>query len=363
LVAALVLVAALLSVVATASGTVAVHHGKRANQIIIAGYGGLTPGFMRTYILDPFTKDTGIEVTWLTVPGQQVAGITAQNTAGNIQWDMTLKLSDSDMATLWKAGYLATAPARLQAKVKKIVPAAQPFAIPSQNGAAMIVCNYKLVKKCPKTPKQFFDTTNYPGPRMFASFQPLVAIGLALQASGMKPKDVFPASAKKSAANVAKAAQLLNQIKPSVKTFYSNSNQALQLLTSGEVTIAALWNAAAARAYLQPSTNMTIGASWIGAVKYAQYDVVYKGAPNEANAWKLIEWMYDHPKNLAQYAEKDNAGIADARAFKLLPAKVRQWLPAYENRPQSVDSDVIWYVQNPAIKQAIDDFWKGYTSG
>jgi spermidine/putrescine-binding protein len=363
LIGVVAVVGALVVSVTAATGKVTAHSTKSADQLVIAGYGGLEPTLFQKYVFDQFTKETGINVTWVTVPGQQVAGITAQNQAHNIQWDMTLKLADSDMATLWKEGYLASMPSSLLASVRKVIPGTTAFAIPSQHGAVMVACNYKLVKPCPKTPKQFFDTKGYPGSRMLPSFQPLVAIGLALEAAGVKPNDAFPSNAKKSMANVKLAEKLLNQVKPSIKTFYSNSSQALQLLSTGEVTIAGLWNFAAARASVAPTSNMTLGASWVGAVNYPQYDVVFKGAPNETNAWKLVKWMIDHPKNLAGYAEADNAGVLDPRAFKLLSAKVRQWLPSAQHKQQSLDSDILWYVKYPSVKQEIDDFWKTYTSG
>jgi spermidine/putrescine-binding protein len=354
---------ALLLVGGATAGPTAQTATRDSDSLVIAGYGGLEQQNMTQYVFNDFTKDTGIHVTWLTVPGQQVAGVTAQNQAGNIQWDMTLKLADSDMATLWKAGYLASMPASLFKTVSGVIPGTQTFAVPDQQGAVMVACNYKLVSPCPKTPKQFFDTKKYPGPRMLPSFQPLVAIGLALEAAGMKPADVFPSSEKQSMANVKKAESMLNALKPSIKTFYSNSSDALQLFQSGEVTIAGLWNFVAARGNVAPTSNMSLGATWTGAVVYPQYTVVYKGAPDEANAWKLVQWMVTHPKNMAAYADADGAGLADTHAFALTAAKSRQWQPTAAHKQQTVRENVLWYVKYPKVKAEIDNFWKGYTSG
>jgi Spermidine/putrescine-binding periplasmic protein len=330
---------------------------------VIAGYGGTTPGNYQKYVLDAFTKDTGIQVTQLQVGGQQVAGISAQNAAGQIQWDMTMGLADTDMATLWKAGYLATIPGPLLAKIKKYHPDTTSYAVPAKRGAAMIGCNYKLAPKCPKNAKGLMDAKTYPGSRMFASFQPLVLIGFALEALGMSPKDIFPSNLAKSMKNLNRAEKFLAEFKPNIKAFYSNGNQANQLLNSGEVLYTGLWNTNSKLLHFTPTDHVTYGASWTGAVTYTQYDVVYKGAPHEASAWKLEEWMLNHPQNMADFAANENAGLTDPRVQALLPSAVRQWMPSKVKRPQTVDSNAVWYIQWPTLKQAIDDWWKAYTSG
>jgi spermidine/putrescine-binding protein len=332
-------------------------------RLVVAGYGGLTASLQEKHWYEPFEKATGIRVTFLPVPGQHVAGASAQNAAGRIQWDLTTGLADNDMATLLSRGYLARMPQRLQTFIKQFVPGVRPWAVPSKRGSVMIGCNYKLAQTCPKSPKQFFDTRNFRGGRALPSFQPLVAIALALQADGVKPKDVFPASRKKSEANVRRAIRKLNALKPSIRGFYSSSTTALQWLNSGEVTMGGFWNGTLEAAYRDPSDNVRIGATWNGAVTYSQYDIVYKGAPNEANAWRFIEWLWRNPNVVARYSEEAISGTTDQRAFQRLSPKVRQWLPSNaKSRPPSVDTNPVWYIRSAKIKKMIDDFWRDYIS-
>jgi spermidine/putrescine-binding protein len=358
------LVVLLSGIAAAFSGSTADARPRATNKLVLAGYGGLTAPLQEKHYFEQFEKETGIDVQVLIVPGQQVAGISAQNAAKNIQWDLTIGLADNDMATMLSKGYLAAMPASTRNYIKQFVPDVRPWGVPSKRGAVMIGCNYKLVDKCPKSPKEFFDTKNFPGPRALPSFQPLVAIALALEADGVKPKDVFPASLKKSEANIKRAIAKLNTIKSSMKGFFSSSTTALQWLNSGEVTIGGFWNGTAQSAYQRPSANVQMGATWNGAVTYSQWDVVYKGAPNEANAWRFIEWLYRHPDNVAKYSEEAISGTSDPRAFAQLSPKVKQWLPSKaKNRPQSVDTNPVWYIRNPAQQKMIDDFWKDYTTG
>jgi len=247
--------------------------------------------------------------------------------------------------------------------VKQYIPDTKRWGVPAKRGGVMVSCNFKLVQKCPTSPKQFFDLENYPGDRMMPSFQPLVAIALALEATGMKPADIFPANKKKSTENVQKAIAALNKIKPSMKQFFSSSTTALQLLNSGTINIGALWNGTSQNAYAHPSSNMAMGATWNGAVTYAQWDVVYKNAPNAANAWKFLDWIYHHPENVAAYSNAAISGTSDPRAFAKLDPKVKQWLPSPTRKLPSVATDPVWYIRDPALKKTIDDFWTSFTTG
>jgi spermidine/putrescine-binding protein len=359
-------VGALVALTAASSGAAAQRSGSAARasgSLVDASFGGQTAIWTEQYIFKPFGQQTGIKTTVLTIPGQQVAGITAQNKAHKIVWDMTDKLDDASMQTLEADGYLATMPPALFAKIKKIIPSVKPYAIPTQVASNMLVCNSKIVTNCPTDAKDFFNTTQFPGPRMLSSFQPLVAIATALEAAGVPASKMWPNSEAQSMKNVKLAEKYLNQLKPSIKTFYSSSNQALQLLDTGEVTMGSLWNFAAARGAANPTSNMVLKTTWNDAVNFISYDVVYKGAPNEANAWTLENWMIDNPKAVAQLTQQDvGQGVADPRVFKLVPAADRKWMASKVNRPPSVDTDIIWYGKFPAVQKEINNFWKSYTS-
>jgi spermidine/putrescine-binding protein len=334
-----------------------------AGNLVIAGYGGLTAPLQQQYLYGPFAQQTGINVTVDIVPGQQVAGIEAQQAAHNVQWDLTLGLADTDMATLLSKGYLARFPDDLLSYIKQYIPAARSWGVPRTEGAVMISCNYKLVSKCPKTPAQFFDLKDFPGTRMLPSFQPLVAIALALESVGVKPQDVFPANKQQSRNNVARAIQILNGIKPSMGAFFSSSTQALQLLDSGTIGIGGLWNGTAQNAYKNPAANVALGATWDGAVTYGQWDVVYKDAPDLANAWKFIDWLYHNPQNLVEYDNAASSGTADPRVFSQLSPQVKQFVPSPTRTLPSVATSPVWFIRDPLLQAEITNFWTSFTTG
>ena len=355
--------AVVVACLSAAGGLASTTRTRDAGNLVVAGYGGLTAPLQQQYLYGPFSQQTGINVTVDIVPGQQVAGIEAQQAAHNVQWDVTLGLADTDMATLLSKGYLARLPDSLLKYVQQYVPAARSWGVPRTVGAVMISCNYKLITKCPKTPAQFFDTTDFPGARMLPSFQPLVAIALALESVGVKPQDVFPANKEKSRANVARAIAILNKLKPSMAAFFSSSTQALQLLDSGTVGIGGLWNGTAQNAYAHPASNVAIGATWNGAVTYGQWDVVYKNAPDLQNAFAFLQWLYQHPQNLAAYDNAASSGTADPRVFAQLAPTIKQWVPSPTRKLPSVATNPVWFIRDPTLQQEIANFWTSFTTG
>jgi putative spermidine/putrescine transport system substrate-binding protein len=334
-------------------------------SLVVAGYGGTTAPLQDKYFYGPFGQASGVNVKVNLVPGQQVAGISAQNAAGHIQWDLTLGLASGDMSTLYSKGYLATMPDALRQKIAKNIPDVQPFGVPSKNGAVLIVCNSKLVAKCPTNAKEFFDTKDFPGARMLPSFQPEVAIALALEAQGVAKDAVFPSDAAAADKNLTTAFAALDALKPSMKVFYSSSSQAMQLMQSGEVVIAGLWNSASQQLSDKPTANMTLTHTWQDAVTYTQWDVVYKGAPDEANAWKFIEWLADNSEQVAKYAAAAPSGTTDQRVYDLLPKSAQDWVPAPSGprAEQAVNVPALWVSATPERQTKVSKYWASYTQG
>ena len=56
----------------------------------------------------------------------------------------------------------------------------------------IISCNAKAVAKCPTTPAEFFDTTNFPGKRIMNGVEPMVAMAFALAADGVPYDQIYP---------------------------------------------------------------------------------------------------------------------------------------------------------------------------
>ena len=57
-------------------------------SIVLANYGGAWANLLKRICTDPFTKQTGIEVTQAST-GDSLAQIRVQQTTGNVLWDIS----------------------------------------------------------------------------------------------------------------------------------------------------------------------------------------------------------------------------------------------------------------------------------
>jgi spermidine/putrescine-binding protein len=337
------------ALLASAAWTPALAQG----TMIVASYGGRTPEHWRQYVFEVFTKETGIKVEQVILPGRIVAGMQAQQEAKRVQWDISTSLAAGDFAVMSAQGWLTPIPDDVRAEMSKNYAFIAKDGIQSKRGALMIVCNKLTAKKCPTTAAEMLDTQNFPGTRFMPNFQPVEALTFAAYASGVAPDKVFPM-------DVDRAIGGLQKIRPSIAQFYDNSTTARQLLASGEVVMGLLWNGIPSQIKNDNSRNIDLQVSWDGAVTYSQFTAVYKGAPNEKNAWTFLKWLNAHPKELAAYASAEGSDTAHKQAFALLSNEIKEWSPEMERPVPTVEADIGWYMNAGANKTKIDDFWKRY---
>lgn len=321
--------------------------------MVVASYGGKTPEHWREFVFDAFTKETGIKVEQVILPGRIVAGMQAQQEAKKVQWDLSTSLAAGDFAVLSSQGYVTPIPDDVRAELQKNYPIIAKDGLPMKRGALMIVCNKLTAKKCPVTAAELADVQNFPGTRFMPNFQPVEALTFAAYASGVPANKVFPM-------DVDRAIGTLQKIRPSIAQFYDNSTTARQLLASGEVVMGLLWNGIPPQIIKDASKNIDLQVSWDGAVTYSQFTAVYKNAPNEKNAWTFLKWLNAHPKELAAYAESEGSDTAHKQAFALLSKDIKDWSPELERPVPTVEADIGWYMNAGANKTKIDEFWKKY---
>jgi spermidine/putrescine-binding protein len=325
-----------------------------STKLVIAGYGGPTPGAFKQHVLTPFNKTAGVSTSWAVVPGGIVAGVRAQQQSGNIQWDMGAEMQGSEVETLARLGFLAELPASLQSQAKTGgISDATKYALPWSRGASLIVCNAKAVKRCPTTPQEFFDAKAFPGARMFSSFQPETALAFAAEASGVAANAIWPL-------NLQQAEAKLKSIRSQIKTFYNSGDQAAQLLRSGEVPIALFWNANTQKLTAQASSTMQLKVSWTGAVLFNTYMAVFKKAPNQKNAFKLLSWILSTPSAMTAENLAEGGTPSLPAAAEKLPAADRAWAPGVGDHTGLAGENDAWYLDN---QKTVDDFWKSFTSG
>lgn len=256
-------------------------------------------------------------------------------------------------------------PAELLEKMKDKVPGTLPYAIPSQASATRILCNQKIADKCPTNAAELFDLENFPGPRSFSSFQPFTLIVLALEAEGIAKDEMLPADEGILNDQLDIAFAALEDFRPGIKAFYSSSNEAFQQYNQGEIAMGGLWENAVKTLVEENSDNVDLAYTWQDAVIEPQYEIVYKGGPNEAGAWKFFEWLYDNPEQIAKYASAAPAATRMGEAFEMMDPAATEWLAPPPGTPEGDKTftvDALGIFGYDAIVDRIDEFWQNYTT-
>jgi putative spermidine/putrescine transport system substrate-binding protein len=323
--------------------------------LVVAGWGGFTNKLSQDVFSDDFTVASGTQVQWLAVPGQQVAAIQAQTSAGQIQWDIAVSLLADQFALLKQQGLLLKLPAKFKAHAEKEMPdGVNDYAISGATVSDVITCNSKSIAACPKTPKDFFNLKDFPGNRSMYNGGPLIAMAMALQADGVPADRLFPM-------DIDRAFHKLQEIKPAIKVFWQSGDQSEQIFRNGEVVAAIIWNGRAYNLATHPTDRMVVEVSWQGAVYEPTWTVVVKGAPRSNSALKLLQWIVDHPAGMARYAEKTRYGFPHPGLFKSVDKDIAPWVPEYPGHfKDEARLNYDWYLEH---RKDIDARWKEFISG
>jgi spermidine/putrescine-binding protein len=264
----------------------------KGTTLVITTWGGVWTQDEQKYLFGPFTKATGIKVQTVTNGSDPAIPSLLQEQQNNVSIDISESLNP---VVLFNKGDVQPFPSWLMATFRKTLRPGSYTAKSVDIGdtATVIACNPAVMKKCPLTPAEFFNTQAYPGPRAIVD-DPNEAIPMALEALGVPSSKLFPL-------DVPKAMAELKKIKPQISTWPSSGSQQQQVLIDKQVGAEIMWNG---RAYVVQQQNIPdLKISWSGALLPEPNGFgVLKGAPNAAAAFEYFSWLAQHPKNQAEWA-------------------------------------------------------------
>ena len=326
--------------------------GAVEGSIVVGGWGGRFTEATKTYLTDPFSEESGVTVQFVDAPGEQVARLAAMTDANRIEWDAVDALDPSAAFVAYHDGYAATMPDDVRKRLEEHVPAEKltEFGMTYSANAFVTGCNEDVAAACPSTPEEFFDLDRFPGERAMID-RPLIALTYALEADGVAPDEMFPMDLDRAFAK-------LEEIKDSIKVWYSAGDQMEQIVRDEQVSMGLLWSG---RAYnvLDQGTNLSI--SWDGAVYEPGQWFVVEGAKNPTAAWALIESIAANPEGQAKWATEMSYGISNLQAFDYMDEAVAERLPDWPaNYEQSIVPDFTWYAEN---RTEIEKRWTEFVSG
>lgn len=310
-----------------------------SGEVVAFSFGGsFTEGY-RKYVLDPFTKATGIKVVDVTADFAEPQ-LKAMHAAGRVEWDIASvqgqafpEMSQAGMFepidyNLWDDESLKGSPdsARLNDGVRAF-----------QSCQVLTYDERVFRDKGPKSWPDFWDVKTFAGPRGLYAPSAKFTLEFALLADGVARSDVWPLTDDK----VDRALKKLDQIKPHVAKWWTAGGESPQLLINREYVMTSGFDNRTILAIR--GQKAPIRMVWdAGAHVNYSYWVVPKGGSNSKNAQKLIAFI-----NRAEIAAGLTLGTgapgANKNQLRYLPSDLTPLLSiSPENADKLVVEDSAW---------------------
>ena len=315
--------------------------GKAGGKVVYADGGGTTRDARRTAFLDPFQKQSGIQV--ISADGDS-AKFKLMAQRGKSQWD----LNDYD-------GYALIADTKdnliqkLPGSVKRddLVPQKYwPWVTGAYTQSIVAFHPEQAFKGAqPESWADFWDVKKFPGKRAFPGVF-YGTIEAALLADGVSPDQLFPLDFDRGFAK-------LDELRPNMMLFTSYG-EGQQMVASGNSPFGVSFNG---RVFALNQQGQKMTTVWNQSVFYPwSPQAIPRGAPNPNGAFELLDFM-STPEPQAEFAKLTGYGPTNSKALALLDDAVRSQLP---NAPDHVKS--VATVDQEALSLQIDEYIKRFST-
>ncbi|MFB9264767.1 ABC transporter substrate-binding protein [Bradyrhizobium erythrophlei] len=331
---------------ALAIGAPDILRAQESTLVVVSG-GGSYEHAIRKAVIDPFQRETGIKVTY--VSPADGAKLKAQVDSNNVQWDV-VELSDPPFRPdvskyVEEVDYGAFDKETLD----NLVPEAKTkYAVGSLVFSTVMgfsTAEYPANKPRPRSWAEFWDAGKFPGPRSLRSCagpgQATSTVEFALLAAGVPKDKLFPIDFDKAFAS-------LDLIKPHITKFWTVGAEPGQLLSDRQVAMSSTWSG---RMQLLKDQGAGVDHQWNEAELFPVYWFVPKGAKNRAAAMRFVAYQASAQaqarlNNLIFYGPLNRA------AFKYIEPKIAAQLPT---APENIDKQFFvdlayWGAQSPSGK-------------
>jgi len=274
--------------------------------VMFASWGGSFQDALRSSMLKPAAQALGIQVKEDTTNGIQ--DIRAQISAGAVAWDVA-EMELSACETLKREGMLEEIDYGTVDKSGLPPEIVNSHYIGFINFTKVIAFRKdKFGENGPKSWADFWNVEKFPGKRgMHGKIN--YNLEAALMADGVNKADIYKTLATKE--GYERAWKKLAEIVPHVTVWYRGGSQSAQILRDGEVDMI---HAGHNRVESVGESGVDVSYTFEGGTMDVDCLLVPKGAPNKANAMKLINSMLS-AKSQATLAQTMPLGPVNTKAF------------------------------------------------
>ena len=296
------------------------------DRLVITSWGGNLQPVQRKVYFEPFMKETGIKVVedeW----GGEMAKLRAMVQSGAPSWDV-VEVSDAQLEIGCNEGLLEPIDfSKVGGKDRFVPDAVSECGVGTNTSSAIIAYNAdKFPKEQPSTLKDFFDVQKFPGPRALRK-SPRFNMEIALLADGVPTSDLYNVLGTEE--GVARAFKKLDQIKPSIKVWFTQWAEAIQLLVNGEVYMTMNGNGRIWATVEQDKKPLKI--IWDNQDLGYDFWVVVKGSKMKDAAMKFIAFASED-RNMTEFTKLFRYGPTVKTVINAMPPEIGKDMPtATEN--------------------------------
>jgi putative spermidine/putrescine transport system substrate-binding protein len=309
----------------------------QSNQLVIASWGGNFGEAQRATQFEPFTAETGIEVI-LAPQSPELALIEAQVTSGNVEWDLA---ENSNLGAYTLAGKDMVEAIDYSRMDSAVIDEINPAVLGDHSvgffyWSSLLGYNLDYFEEgnYPESWADFWNLEKFDAPRGLTemNFEP-PPLEAAVLAQGVSPEDLYPIDIEAAFAS-------LEEVKPRITTWLGVGADGTQLLTQGELGMASAGNGALTNAI---ADGAPLGMTWNQGLLYFDAWVIPKGAPNQENAYKFIEFCL-RPEVQSAFVQAYPIGAVNPLAYETIPEEIAATSAgAPENLEQQVVVDSAWW--------------------
>lgn len=321
-------------------------------ELVIVATGGAFEQALRKNFYDPFTAETGIQIRSVSASNAETwTKLKAMSEAKAISWDIVTAWPEDLVAQSTDLAKIDCA--RLTNLAAQAVDGActDHGLLRTTGGVNIVYDDGKFPEGGPQSWADFWDVKRFPGPRSMpnagAPWWPLMA---ALMADGVPRDKLFPL-------DLDRAFKKLDELRPSVTTWWRTGDQSIQLIRSGEVVMSMMWSGSG---FVLKEQGTPVTVVWNGAVPNVAYWSILKGSPDEEQAYAFLNYFLTRPDAHLAFANAFKYDTSNRNALALLSdadRSSRGSLPA--NHAKMATIDAAWVAANRA---AVIERWNQWLS-
>ena len=311
-----------------------------AEDVVVVGWGGASQDALRKTFFQPYVAESGnniVEDSW----NGGVGTLRAKVQGGSVPWDLVQVESEELILGCEEGLFVAIDWDKIGGRDAYLDAGANECGVGALGWAIVLAYDGDvLTEGGPRSWKDFFDTSAYPGKRALRK-GPKFNLEFALYADGVRAESIYSALATDE--GVERAFAKLHTIKNDL-LWWETGAQPQQLLAAGEVVMTAAYSGRVANVNADEGKNFKI--VWPGSIYAMDSWVIMKGGPNSDGAMNFLAFM-GNPQLQANWMQAIPYGAASKAAYDLVSADTMAQLPtAPANLAVQLEVGTDFWVEN-----------------